>query len=149
MPVRRGKWFGRFVVSGIVSMKEFSEYDEYQGREGNTFYYGDREAILGSVGMAYVAFALAAFALLTGLVVVTRKWRFGLVDGLRTFGNLVVICAITGAMAGLFGAGIVQLGLGAIGLRGLYWALLPILGVAAVIGVLLYAKEVKGSLRDA
>jgi hypothetical protein len=138
-----------FVVSGIVSMKEFSEYEGYQGQEGNTFYYSDREAILGSAGMAYVAFVLAAIALVTGLVFAAWKWRFGLVDGLRTFGTVVVVCAITGAMAGLFGAGIVQLGLGAIGLRGLYWALLPLLGIAAVFGVLLYAKEAKGSLRDA
>jgi len=70
-------------------------------------------------------------------------------DGLQTFGTVVVVCAIPGAMAGLYGAWIVELGLGAIGLRGLYWALLPLPGIAAVIGVLLYAKEVKGSLREA
>lgn len=80
-------------------MKEFSEYEGYQGREGNTFYYSDREAMLGSAGMAYVAFVLAAIALTTGLVVRAWKWRFGLVDGLRTLGTVVVVCGITGAMS--------------------------------------------------
>jgi len=137
-----------FAVGAIVSMKEFSEYDDYRGREGNTFFYGSRDAITGSAGQAYVAVLFSAVALLLALVMIGLKWRMGWFDGAKALLQVLLVAGFTGALAGLFGNGVVQLGLGAIGLRGLFWALLPLLGLGAVWGVLVYAKEGNGTVLD-
>jgi len=137
-----------FAVSAAFSFKEFSDYSDYQGREGNTFFYGDRDAITGSAGQAYVALVLAAAALVAALVVVAMKWRMGAIAGVRAFGTILIFCAIAGGFTGLLGSGLVQLGLGEIASRSLFWVLLPLLAIGAVIGVLLYAKEGEGTVLD-
>jgi ABC-type Fe3+ transport system permease subunit len=43
---------------------------------------------------------------------------------------------------------VVQLGLGAVGLRTLFWVLLPFLAVGAVAGVAYYAAEGNGTVLD-
>lgn len=138
-----------FAVSAAFSFKEFSDYSGYQGREGNTFFYSDREAITGSAGQAYLAIVFAGISLIAGIVVIAWKWRMELVTAARTFGSIVIVSAVGGAFAGLLGSGMVQLVFGAIASRTVFWGVLPLLGVGAVVGVLMYAKEGEGTIMDA
>ena len=137
-----------FTVGAIVSQKEFSKYGDYVGREGRTFFYASREAILGSAGQGMVEAVFAAVAFVLAITTVARRWRMGIFNGTKALLQISIICAIAGGLAGLFGNGVPQLALGAIGLRFLFWVLLPLLGIGAVAGVAYYAAEGKGTVLD-
>lgn len=138
-----------FTVSAIMSFLAHDRYQDYQYTSGNTSYYASKEVLAGSVGQGYVGVVFAVIALLAGLVVVAWKWRFGWADAASAFGLALMGGAVMGGFIGLFlSGGIQHLLLGETGLRQLYWGILPVLGVGAVIGVLVYAKDGTGTFDD-